>query len=127
VREAKVLVCVGRGIENESDLELARDLAAALGGEVACTRPLVEELHWLPEDTYIGLSGLQVKPDLYIGIGISGQIQHLTGIRESRVICAVNRDENAPIFKAADYGIVGDLYEVLPKLIKQVRKNLHNN
>lgn len=122
IREAKVLVCVGRGLENESDLALARDLASAVGGEVACTRPLVEEMHWMPEDTYIGLSGLQVKPDLYIGIGVSGQIQHLTGVREARVICAINKDENAPIFKAADYGIVGDLYEVLPKLISQIKK-----
>lgn len=122
IREARALVCVGRGIEREEDLAMARDLAMALGGEVACTRPLVEEMHWLPEDTYIGLSGLQVKPELYIGIGISGQIQHITGVREAKVICAINKDENAAIFGSADYGIVGDLYEVLPKLIEEVKK-----
>ncbi len=127
VREARVLVCVGRGIEKEEDLAIARDLAVALGGEMACTRPLVEEMHWLPEDTYIGLSGLQVKPELYVGIGISGQIQHMTGVREARVICAINKDENAAIFGSADYGIVGDLYEVLPILIDQVKKKLDRN
>lgn len=122
VAEARVLVCIGRGIEQESDLSLARELAEALGGEVACTRPLAEELHWLPEETYIGLSGKKVKPDLYIGVGISGQIQHTTGIRDAKVICAINRDENAPIFGIADYGIVGDLYEVLPELTRQLGK-----
>lgn len=122
INDAKVLVCVGRGFENQADLKLARDLAEAVGGEVACTRPMAEELHWLPEQTYIGLSGQTVKPALYIGVGISGQIQHTTGIRDSKVICAINRDENAPIFEAADYGIVGDLYDVLPRLTAAVKK-----
>jgi len=124
ITEAKVLVCVGRGIEKEEDMALARDLAEVLGGELACTRPIAEELHWLPEETYIGLSGQKVKPDLYIGIGISGQIQHVTGIRDSRLICAINRDENADIFGVADYGIVGDLYSVLPELTRQLKEKL---
>lgn len=124
ITEAKVLVCVGRGIEKEEDMALARDLAEAVGGELACTRPIAEELHWLPEETYIGLSGQKVKPDLYIGIGISGQIQHVTGIRDSRIICAVNRDENAEIFEMCDYGIVGDLYTVLPELTRELKQAL---
>lgn len=120
--EARVIVCAGRGIENEADMEMVRQLARAVSGNVGCTRPLAEELHWLPEDTCIGLSGCQVKPDLYIGIGVSGQIQHTTGIRDSKVILAINRDENAPIFEAADFGIVGDLYEVVPLLITALEK-----
>jgi len=124
ITEAKVLICVGRGIEKEEDMALARDLAEVIGGELACTRPIAEELHWLPEETYIGLSGQKVKPDLYIGIGISGQIQHVTGIRDSRFICAINRDDNAEIFGMSDYGIVGDLYSVLPELTRQLKEKL---
>jgi len=97
-------------------------LAAALGGELGCTRPISEELHWLPDNLCIGLSGVQVKPELYIGLGVSGQIQHLTGLRGARMICAVNRDPNAPVFAAADLGIVGDLYEVTPQLIEELKK-----
>jgi electron transfer flavoprotein alpha subunit len=79
-------------------------------------------LHWLSNDLCIGLSGVQVKPDLYIGIGVSGQIQHVTGIRNARVICAINKDENAPIFQAADLGIIGDLYYVTPKLVEELKR-----
>jgi len=122
IAAAKTVVCVGRGLEKREDLDLARQLAAALGGEIGCTRPISEELHWLPDNLCIGLSGVQVKPELYIGLGVSGQIQHLTGLRGARLICAVNRDPNAPIFPAADLGIVGDLYEVTPKLIAEVKK-----
>ncbi len=124
VRDAKVLVCVGRGLENEEDLNLARSLAHVLGGELACTRPIAEEMQWLPEETYLGLSGHKVKPDIYIGVGISGQIQHVTGIRDARLICAINSDENAPIFEASDYGIVGDLYTVLPELTRELKQAL---
>lgn len=122
ITEAKVVVCVGRGMEKEEDINIARQLAALVGGEVGCTRPISEELHWLPDDLCIGLSGVQVKPDLYLGLGVSGQIQHVTGIRGARVICAVNKDENAPIFQAADLGIVGDLYDVTPTLIDALKK-----
>lgn len=122
IAEARVLVCVGRGMEKNEDMALARQLADALDGEIACTRPIAEEYHWLPEDLCIGLSGVQVKPDLYLGIGVSGQVQHLTGFRNAKVITAVNKDENAPIFKAADFGIVGDLYDVVPKLIAEFKK-----
>jgi electron transfer flavoprotein alpha subunit len=122
ITEARIIVCAGRGIEKNEDLAFIRQLADALGGEVACTRPIAEEYHWLPEELCIGLSGAQVKPDLYLGIGVSGQVQHLTGIRNAKVIAAVNKDENAPIFRAADFGIVGDLYDVVPKLIAELKK-----
>ncbi len=122
ITEARVIVCAGRGIEKNEDLTLIRQLAHTLGGEIACTRPIAEEYHWLAEELCIGLSGVQVKPDLYLGLGVSGQVQHLTGIRNAKVIAAVNKDENAPIFKAADFGIVGDLYDVVPKLITELKK-----
>lgn len=122
ITRSRVLVCVGRGLEKEEDLKLAQELAAILGGDLACTRPIAEELHWMPQETYIGLSGQKVKPELYIGLGISGQIQHTTGIRDARVICAVNKDEDAPIFKISDYGIIGDLYEVVPFLSQELAR-----
>jgi electron transfer flavoprotein alpha subunit len=122
ISEARVVVCVGRGMEKEEDLTIARQLAEAVSGSIGCTRPIAEELHWLPEEICIGLSGIQVKPDLYLGIGVSGQVQHVTGIRNAKVIAAVNKDENAPIFKASDFGIVGDLYDVVPKLISELKK-----
>jgi electron transfer flavoprotein alpha subunit len=122
ISESRIVVCVGRGIEKEEDLALARELADTLGGEIGCTRPISEENHWLPEELCIGISGISVKPELYIGLGISGQVQHVTGIRDAKVICAVNTDENAPIFAAADYGIVGNLYDVVPKLIEDLKK-----
>jgi electron transfer flavoprotein alpha subunit len=122
ITEAKVVVAVGRGFEKQEDLALARQLADALGGEIGCTRAISEEMHWLPEELCIGLSGVQVKPDLYLGLGVSGQIQHVTGIRNAKVIAAVNKDENAPIFGVADFGIVGDLYDVAPKLIQELVK-----
>jgi electron transfer flavoprotein alpha subunit len=79
-------------------------------------------MHWLPEDLCIGLSGVQVKPELYVGLGVSGQIQHMTGVRGAKVVCAVNRDENAPIFALSDFGIVGNLYEIVPKIIEELKK-----
>ncbi|MGO9311837.1 MAG: electron transfer flavoprotein subunit alpha/FixB family protein [Syntrophobacteraceae bacterium] len=124
ITAAKVVVCVGRGLGKQEDIDLARQLAQVLGGEVGCSRPIAEELQWLPEEVYIGISGKKVKPALYLGIGVSGQVQHITGIRDSKVIFAVNRDENAPIFEAADYGIVGDLYSVVPMLIDELKAAL---
>jgi electron transfer flavoprotein alpha subunit len=122
ITEARVIVCAGRGFDKKEDLALARELAEVLGGELGATRPLTEEVHWLPEDLCIGLSGVQVKPELYMGLGVSGQVQHMTGVRGAKVICAVNRDENAPIFPLCDFGIVGNLYEVVPKLIAELKK-----
>ncbi len=122
ISEARIVVCPGRGVEKKEDIGMVRELADLLGGEIGCTRPLSEELHWLPEELCIGLSGVSVKPELYLGIGVSGQIQHVTGIRGSKVIAAINKDEHAPIFDAADLGVVGDLYDVVPKLITALKK-----
>jgi electron transfer flavoprotein alpha subunit len=122
ISEARAVVCIGRGIDKKEDLALARQLADVLGGEIGCTRPIAEEFHWLPEEVCIGLSGVQVKPDLYLGIGVSGQVQHVTGIRNAKVIAAVNKDESAPIFKVADFGIIGDLYDIVPKLVNELKK-----
>jgi len=122
VSAATRLVSVGRGFRKREDLKLAEDLAAVLKAELGCSRPVAEDEHWLPIDHYIGISGHTVKPELYLAVGISGQVQHVVGARESKVIVAVNNDEHAPIFEAADYGIVGDLYEVLPLLTAAVKK-----
>jgi electron transfer flavoprotein alpha subunit len=122
VDSAEVVVCIGRGLENEDDLELVQRLATALGGVVACSRPISHERHWLPEDQMIGISGKKVSPRLYFGIGLSGQIQHMVGVMGAKVIVAINKDQNAFIFKNADYGIVGDLYQVIPKLTEQINR-----
>lgn len=115
---AKRVVGVGRGFKAEGDLKLARDLAAALGAEVACSRPLAEGVDWLPKEVYLGISGQTIKPAVYVAAGISGQLQHMTGVQDAATIVAINKDGDAPIFAYADYGIVGDLYEVLPALTK---------
>jgi electron transfer flavoprotein alpha subunit len=120
VEGAEVLVCIGRGLSEESDLPMIQNLADVLGGVVGCTRAISHEYHWLSEEQMVGLSGKVSSPNLYIGIGISGQIQHTVGIMDSSVIVAINKDKNAPIFKMADYGIVGDLYQVVPRLIEQL-------
>jgi electron transfer flavoprotein alpha subunit len=122
INAASKLVGVGRGFRKKEDLKLAEDLAAALKAELACTRGVAEDEHWLPIERYIGISGQTVKPDLYLAVGLSGQVQHMVGCRESKVIVAINNDERAPIFEAADYGIVGDLYEVLPLLTAALGK-----
>jgi electron transfer flavoprotein alpha subunit len=122
ISAATKVVAVGRGFRKREDLKLAEDLAAALKAELGCSRPVAEDEHWLPIDHYIGISGHTVKPELYLAVGVSGQVQHMVGARESKVIVAVNNDEHAPIFEAADYGIVGDLYDVLPLLTAAVKK-----
>jgi electron transfer flavoprotein alpha subunit len=122
ITSADKLVSVGRGFRKKEDLSLADDLAGVLKAEIACTRGVAEDEHWLPIARYIGISGQTVKPDLYLAIGLSGQVQHMVGCRESKVIVAVNNDERAPIFEAADYGIVGDMYEVLPLLTAALKK-----
>ncbi|HEX2021189.1 MAG TPA: electron transfer flavoprotein subunit alpha/FixB family protein [Candidatus Thermoplasmatota archaeon] len=119
---AQVVVGAGRGFKTKDDLKLAFDLAQTLGGQVGCSRPLATDLGWLSDDYWIGLSGKEVKPKAYIAAGISGQIQHTTGIRGSKVIVAINSNKDAPIFKMADYGIVGDLYRVLPALDAAIKQ-----
>lgn len=122
IEEADIIVSAGRGFKKKEDLKLVFDLAEALGGVVGCSRSIAADLKWLPEERWVGLSGHKIKPRLYIAVGISGQVQHIAGIRDSRTIIAINSDANAPIFKACDYGIVGDLYEIVPRLTEMVRR-----
>ena len=107
-------------------MALIEQFAQTMGGVVGCSRPIAEDLRWLPEDQYVGLSGQKVNPKLYFALGISGQIQHLTGIRGSRIIVAVNNDPKAPIFEFSDYNVVADLYEMIPaftEALKQLGKS----
>ena len=123
VEDAEIIVSCGRGFKNKDDIKLVSELANVLKGKtVGCSRPIAADLKWLSEDHWIGLSGHKVKPKLYIAAGISGQIQHIAGMRDSGVIVAINKDPDALIFKSADYGIVGDLYEILPKLTNAVKE-----
>lgn len=120
LEDAERIVGIGRGFNKREDVDLGRELAAALGAELSCTKGLAD-FGWLGEDRIIGLSGAKTKPDLYLSVGISGQIQHTVGISSSKLIAAVNTDKDAPIFQLADYGIVGDLYEVVPALIEKLK------
>ncbi len=125
VEDATSIVSCGRGFKNKEDINLAKDLAKLLPGEtIGCSRPLSADLKWMSEDHWIGLSGHKVKPKLYFAIGISGQIQHIAGMRDSDIIVAVNKDPEALIFKSADYGVVGDLYDVLPKLVDAIKTKM---
>ncbi len=117
--KAEVVVVCGRGIEKREDLSIAEDLAEALNGLCGVSRPLAADHGWA--SAWVGLSGLTVKPKLYIGVGVSGQPQHIAGIRESETIIAINNDPNAPIFEYADYGVIGDLYQILPTLIRKLK------
>lgn len=121
IEAAEVLVCVGKGLASEAELKMVDELAQALGGIVACTKPLATDEKWLPEERIVGLSGKIGKPDLAICLGISGQVQFTVGIRDAKTIVAVNTDQNAFIFQMADYGIVGDLHQVVPKLTAALR------
>lgn len=121
IEDADIVISVGRGLKKKEDVKLIESLAQALGGAVGCSRSIAADLKWLPEEHWVGLSGHKVKPKLYIAIGISGQVQHIAGIRDAKTIIAINNDPNAPIFKACDYGIVGDLYEIVPKLTEKLK------
>ena len=114
---AEIIVSVGRGIKEEDNIALARELAEAIGGELAASRPICDN-GWLPLERQIGSSGQTVSPKLYLALGISGAIQHVVGMKGSKTIVAINRDPTAPIFEIADYGIAGDLFEVVPALTK---------
>jgi electron transfer flavoprotein alpha subunit len=118
---ATVIVSCGRGIKNKEDIAIIEKLAKALDAEVGCSRPIASDLKWLSVDHWVGLSGKKVKPQMYLAVGISGQIQHLAGMRDSKIIVAINKDADAPIFKAADYGIVGDLYKIVDELVAKLQ------
>jgi electron transfer flavoprotein alpha subunit len=118
---AEIIVSVGRGIREQSNLPVVEDLAQAFGAELAASRPICDA-GWLPMERQVGSSGQTVVPKLYVAVGISGAIQHLVGMKGAKTIVAINKDFNAPIFEVADYGIVGDLFEVAPALAAEVRK-----
>jgi electron transfer flavoprotein alpha subunit len=122
IEDAEVIISCGRGLEKKEDRALLDELATVLCGQVGCSRPLAEDRKWFTD--WVGLSGHKVKPKLYIACGISGVIQHVAGIRDAKVIVAINKDENAPIFEVADYSVVGNLYEILPALTKALKKQL---
>jgi len=119
--KADVIVAIGRGIKSQENIQLAEKLAEILGGDIAASRPICDA-GWLPIDRQIGSSGQTVAPKLYVALGISGAIQHLVGMKNAGTIVAVNKDPEAPIFDIADYGIVGDLFEVVPALTEEIRK-----
>ncbi len=119
--QAEIIVSVGRGIKEQKNIDLAKALADALGGEIAASRPICDA-GWLPMDRQIGSSGQTVAPKLYLAVGISGAIQHLVGMKGSRSIIAINKDAEAPIFEIADFGVVGNLFDILPALTEEVKK-----
>jgi electron transfer flavoprotein alpha subunit len=119
--QAERIVAIGRGIKGQEHLALAQQLAQAMGAEIAASRPICDA-GWLPMDRQIGSSGQTVAPKLYVALGISGAIQHLVGMKGSRTIVAINKDAEAPIFEIADYGIVGDLFEIVPAMIAELNK-----
>ena len=119
--QAEIIVSVGRGIKEQKNIELAKQLADALGGEIAASRPICDS-GWLPMDRQIGSSGQTVAPKLYLALGISGAIQHIVGMKGARAVIAVNKDSEAPIFEIADVAVVGNLFDVVPALIEEVKK-----
>jgi electron transfer flavoprotein alpha subunit len=119
---AEILVCIGRGLEKKEDLKIVKQLAKALGAEIGCTKSLCTDYQWLSEDRLVGLSGKKTSPRLVISLGISGQIQYTVGIRRARIAVAINKDKQAPIFAMSDYGIVGNLYDVVPLLAEKLKR-----
>jgi electron transfer flavoprotein alpha subunit len=119
LEDANLVVDVGQGVQKSEDLEMVRALTSMLDGQIGCSRPIASDRDWFPE--WLGLSGKKVSPELCLTIGVSGSIQHIVGIRDSRIIAAVNNDESAPIFTQADYGIVADLYAFLPVLMERIK------
>jgi len=119
IEEAHLVVDVGQGVKQREDLQMVQALADLLDGQLACSRPIASDRDWFPE--WLGLSGAKIKPELCLTVGVSGAIQHIVGIRDSRLIAAVNTDEGAAIFTQADYGVVADLYEFLPALMDRIK------
>ncbi|TKK70770.1 electron transfer flavoprotein subunit alpha/FixB family protein [Ilyomonas limi] len=119
--EAEIVVSGGRGMKGPENWGILEDLAHSLHAALACSRP-VADAHWRPHHEHVGQTGIQVSPNLYIAVGISGAIQHLAGVNRSKVMVVINKDAEAPFFKAADYGVVGDLFEIVPKLTEEIKK-----
>ena len=119
--EADVVVSAGRGLKGPENWGIVEELAETLGAALACSRP-VADAHWRPHNEHVGQTGIAIAPNLYVAIGISGAIQHLAGVNRSKVIVVINKDPEAPFFKAADYGIVGDAFDVVPKMTQAVKK-----
>jgi electron transfer flavoprotein alpha subunit len=119
--QAEIIVSVGRGIKEQKNIEMVKQLAEALGGEIAASRPICDS-GWLPMDRQVGSSGQTVAPKLYLALGISGAIQHIVGMKGARTIIAINKDAEAPIFEIADFGVVGNIFEIVPPLIEEVKK-----
>jgi electron transfer flavoprotein alpha subunit len=119
--EAEVVVSAGRGMKDPGNWGIVEELAGVLNATTACSRPVADS-HWRPHHEHVGQTGIAIRPNLYIAIGISGAIQHLAGVNSSKVIVVINKDPEAPFFKAADYGVVGDLFEVVPRLTEAFRK-----
>ena len=119
--EAEIVVSAGRGLKGPENWGMVEDLAKVLHAATACSRP-VADAHWRPHNEHVGQTGIAIAPNLYIAIGISGAIQHLAGVNRSKVIVVINKDPEAPFFKAADYGIVGDAFEVVPKFTEAIKK-----
>ena len=119
--EAELVVSGGRGLKGQENWNFVTDLAKLLGAATACSRPVADS-DWRPHHEHVGQTGLAIAPNLYFAVGISGAIQHLAGVNRSKVIVVINKDPEAPFFKAADYGIVGDVFEVMPKIIEAVKK-----
>ncbi|MGY6028277.1 FAD-binding protein [Phytobacter sp. AG2a] len=120
--KARRVIGVGRGLMAKDDLQMIWNLASALDAEVGCSRPIAEGEHWMERERYVGVSGVMLKSDIYLALGISGQIQHMVGGNGARTIIAVNKDKNAPIFQYADYGLVGDIYKVVPGLTELLKR-----
>ena len=122
IEKAQAIVSIGRGLGNKDKLSAIEPFASAINAVIAGSRPVCLDYHWLSEDRQVGLSGKKVRPKVYIALGISGQIQHIAGMRGSKIVIAVNKDKTAPIFEECDYGIVGDMFDVLPKLLDGIKK-----